>query len=302
MTIFVRKLNQENLTVFYFENYPIRVKYDFENPGFVAQDVYAALGISNHQQELFNYDADDKDEFTINDTVQKKSIKYIVLTESGLYRTIFSSSKPQAENFKKWIFSQVIPNIRKSESDRLANKKADFNTPEVIQKSRSITLLDIKSALELAVIRGESSRVTESEFFVIAEINARKILTLIGKIISGNEAYEATFDDIWDLIIKINEREDILKSHKRDEAESPTIKGIIDLHLFGKQHKLSVFYDYLEGLRVELESIYMEIKRSPVKDLKCNTSTKEIIQYFLASIPPYVDEEQQQDESHKSHI
>jgi len=36
----------------------------------------------------------------------------LVVKESGLYRLIFRSRKPQAERFRAWVFKDVLPAIR----------------------------------------------------------------------------------------------------------------------------------------------------------------------------------------------
>lgn len=170
-------------------------------------------------------------------------------------------------------------------------------TPEVIEQIRNIVREEIKSGLQLATMRGESNRLTDAEFFVVVEKNVQKILTEIGKIKSANKGYKASLDDVWNLILKINEREDIREYYKKAGEDPRKTKEIIDLHILGKQHKLPLFSDYLERLREELEDIFLEIKSSPVNTFNCDSETKEIIQNFLESIPLYRNEEQQQDES-----
>jgi prophage antirepressor-like protein len=44
--------------------------------------------------------------------VQKR--EQIILNEPGLYRLIFQSRKPEAERFKTWVFTEVLPQIRKT--------------------------------------------------------------------------------------------------------------------------------------------------------------------------------------------
>ncbi len=43
----------------------------------------------------------------------------ICVTESGLYRLIFRSNKPEAEKFRRWVFHKVLPAIRKTGSHNL---------------------------------------------------------------------------------------------------------------------------------------------------------------------------------------
>lgn len=37
----------------------------------------------------------------------------VTINEPGLYRLIFSSTKPEAEDFKRWVFRELLPSLRK---------------------------------------------------------------------------------------------------------------------------------------------------------------------------------------------
>lgn len=39
-----------------------------------------------------------------------------LISESGLYALVFKSRKPQAQVFRKWVTSEVLPAIRKTGS------------------------------------------------------------------------------------------------------------------------------------------------------------------------------------------
>lgn len=57
-----------------------------------------------------------------NDTpggTQEKAI----INESGLYSLIFTSTKPEAKRFKKWITSEVIPTIRRTGTYSVAQSR-----------------------------------------------------------------------------------------------------------------------------------------------------------------------------------
>ena len=45
------------------------------------------------------------------------------INESGLYRLIFASRKPEAEKFRRWVFHEVLPSIRKTGYYSVAKKK-----------------------------------------------------------------------------------------------------------------------------------------------------------------------------------
>ena len=57
-------------------------------------------------------------------------------TESGVYQLIFSSKLPSAKCFKQWVFSEVLPSIRRTGSYMM-------NDP--IENLQSITLDDLSS-------------------------------------------------------------------------------------------------------------------------------------------------------------
>lgn len=42
-----------------------------------------------------------------------QSREVLVVNEPGLYRLIFSSRKPEAKKFQRWVYHEVLPSIRK---------------------------------------------------------------------------------------------------------------------------------------------------------------------------------------------
>jgi prophage antirepressor-like protein len=57
-------------------------------------------------------DAEDKGTVAIRDTAYETRVTLI--NESGLYALILSSKLPQAKAFKRWVTSEVLPQIRKT--------------------------------------------------------------------------------------------------------------------------------------------------------------------------------------------
>lgn len=45
------------------------------------------------------------------------------LTESGVYKLVFKSRKPEAEKFSDWVTDEVLPQIRKTGSYEAPKKK-----------------------------------------------------------------------------------------------------------------------------------------------------------------------------------
>lgn len=44
----------------------------------------------------------------------RKTITVQTVTEAGLYALIFTSRKPVAKEFQRWVFEDVLPSIRKT--------------------------------------------------------------------------------------------------------------------------------------------------------------------------------------------
>lgn len=80
-------------------------------PWFVAKDVCEILELGNVSQALVHLDADEKGIINV-DTLGGQQ-KTLAITESGLYALIFRSRKPEARKFRKWVTSEVLPEIRK---------------------------------------------------------------------------------------------------------------------------------------------------------------------------------------------
>lgn len=87
---------------------------------FVAADVCAALDISNTSDAVSSLD-DDQKGIATTDTLGGAQ-KTAIVSESGLYELIFKSRKPEAKRFRKWITSEVIPQIRKTGSYSLTGQ------------------------------------------------------------------------------------------------------------------------------------------------------------------------------------
>lgn len=79
---------------------------------FVAADVCRALEIKNPSDTVKKVLHDDEKGVDTIYTLGGPQ-KMLVVNEPGLYRLIFLSRKPEAEEMKRWVFHDVLPQIRK---------------------------------------------------------------------------------------------------------------------------------------------------------------------------------------------
>ena len=82
-------------------------------PWFVGKDIATVLGYANPTKAIISHvDAEDKLHSQIGNAGQMRDMLFI--NESGLYSLILSSKLPQAREFKRWVTSVVLPQIRKT--------------------------------------------------------------------------------------------------------------------------------------------------------------------------------------------
>ena len=80
---------------------------------FVGKDVADALGYVNPNKAMIDH-VDDEDKLTSRIVMAGQNRQVIVINESGLYSLILSSKLDSAKRFKRWVISEVLPQIRKN--------------------------------------------------------------------------------------------------------------------------------------------------------------------------------------------
>ena len=103
------------LQTFIFDENEIRTILIDDEPYFVAKDVAEILGYVNPRKAIIDHvDNEDKtDGVTICDSIGREQ-RPVLINESGLYSLVLSSKLPEAKKFKRWVTSEVLPEIRKT--------------------------------------------------------------------------------------------------------------------------------------------------------------------------------------------
>jgi prophage antirepressor-like protein len=114
--------NPLSLRGFEFQGNPIRCAGTDRDLWFVAADVCAVLGITWSGATLKDIDPEWKRllQFNIHrrNAVTSRPVteELVVINEAALYQLVFRSRKPEAKSFARWVFSEVLPAIRKTGS------------------------------------------------------------------------------------------------------------------------------------------------------------------------------------------
>lgn len=140
----------EQIVYLYGDN-PVRlVRDEQENPWFVAKDICRCLGLNNVSHAVkgnekagaIGLDEEEIDDITIRDTIGRLQ-KTLCVNESGMYALIFKSRKEEAREFRKWVTSVVLPQIRKTGSYQSGEQDALAQLPEEM-RSRLLMARQLK--------------------------------------------------------------------------------------------------------------------------------------------------------------
>ncbi len=126
----------------------IRVFEGDNGPWIAAGDVCLALGIANARDAVASLDDDEKGVATADTLGGRQEIRTV--NESGMYALVFRSRKPEAQKFRKWVTSEVLPAIRKTGTFSLDIPKT---LPEALRLAADLAEKNEALALENAELK-----------------------------------------------------------------------------------------------------------------------------------------------------
>lgn len=129
-----------SLTVFTFESEEIC----FVEGKPVANDVAKVLGYADPSKTISTkVDTENKGVAKMVTAGGMQSVT--VLEEAGIYQLIFGSKLPSAKAFQKWVFSDVLPSIRKTGKYEVVTQPVIPSRVLALETARSV--FDIKDLL-----------------------------------------------------------------------------------------------------------------------------------------------------------
>lgn len=141
-------------------------------PWFVAKDIAEILQYTNTQKAIRDH-VDEEDKLTERIVLSGQNREVICINESGLYSLILSSKMPGAKRFKRWVTSEVLPQIRRT---------GTYQKPMTPQEMMRV---------QLGMIDGHEERITHLENTMTIDyeqqqelkkaVNKRVIEVLCGK-------------------------------------------------------------------------------------------------------------------------
>lgn len=127
------------LKQFNFENNQVRTLLINNEPWFLGKDVADILEYTNTAKAIRDH-VDEEDKLTERIVLSGQNREVIFINESGLYSLVLSSKLPSAKKFKRWVTSEVLPQIRKTGS---------YATPQLTgEELMAKALIEAKSIME----------------------------------------------------------------------------------------------------------------------------------------------------------
>lgn len=158
----------DELQIFNYSGKPVRTVQKDDETWFALKDVCDVLGIENHKDVVKRLDVDEVGRFNLpHPQNPEKQVEMNCVNESGLYNVILRSDKPEARPFRKWVTSDVLPNIR---------KHGAYMTPETLQAAilNPDYLLKVVTALKEETDRRKALEAANASLVVDLEISKPK--------------------------------------------------------------------------------------------------------------------------------
>ena len=116
------------------------------NPWFVGKDVAKALGYVKPENALAAHVCqEDKTSTLIQGSGSNYKSQTVIINESGLYSLVLSSKLDSAKRFKRWVTSEVLPQIRRTggyiptkdvrTGERLTESEIVHNAEQIMQRT-----------------------------------------------------------------------------------------------------------------------------------------------------------------------
>lgn len=132
-----------------------------DEPYFIGKDVAEILGYSDTSDALKKHvDEEDKMGRQIADSLGRLQTTKII-NESGLYSLILSSKLPTAKKFKRWVTSEVLPQIRKTGGYIPVNE--EMTDSEIMARALLISQKTIEQKDELLKIKEKELTKTKED-------------------------------------------------------------------------------------------------------------------------------------------
>lgn len=169
-----------DLRIFNFEGHVVRIILIDDEPWWVVADLCSILWLLGTKEAIEDLDEDEKRLHLISD--HGREIMISIISASGLYTLIMKSLNPNAKNFRKWIKTEVLPQIKSTGSYNIL--------PDKDEKER-IKLAEERAATRHRILNAELAkilqRIIENPAYELTAESKKILVHEITTLITGKE-------------------------------------------------------------------------------------------------------------------
>lgn len=185
------------------------------NPWFVLKDCMSILNLSNPTETIKMFDDDEFSTTEVIDSINRRQQAYII-SESGFYRLVMKSRKPEAKEFQRWVTHEVLPQIRRTggyipttdadddmtilaKAVLVAQKTIELKNQQLRAKDAQIKelepkaqALDVFTNVEDRLLVRDAAKILSNSSTPISEKQLREWMSNNGWIYKANGSWHAT--------------------------------------------------------------------------------------------------------------
>lgn len=208
----------------------------------VGKDTAESLGYNEPNKAIVRHvDEDDRMKYPIIDNLGRKQDSWII-NESGLYSLILSSKLPNAKQFKRWVISEVLPQIRKTGG--YIPIEEEMSDAEIMARALQISQRTIEQKDKLLKAKDEEiqrkSVELESKNKFINQIAVSQNSIKVAEVaqIASKNGIKIGQNKLWE---KLREWELIKKNSKYDPKQEYINRGYFEVVEGTKENSKGVF-------------------------------------------------------------
>jgi prophage antirepressor-like protein len=160
---------------FNFENHDVRVVLINGVEWWVGQDVAVSLRYKNPRDAMYRYCKGVVKHDTLQTGGGKQQVR--IINEGDVFRLITHSKLPEAQRFEKWLFEEVLPQIRKTGSYSSTPNDLEQRVRLLEQEANIRCIAEITDQRYTRQILRENRRYRER--FIMTNDDRHEILTLL---------------------------------------------------------------------------------------------------------------------------
>lgn len=167
-----------------FDEYQLII-VDNDEPYFLLKDVCEILGLGNPRQVKTRLDKGVISNYPLQTAGGMQEATFV--NEDGLYDVILDSRKPEAKKFRKWVTSEVIPQIRKAGSYSVDTSKLSPELQLMNQMVQTLAKQEVETQEAKRLATEANTKVENvSNIVSITSVGWREKVTVILRKIAKN--------------------------------------------------------------------------------------------------------------------